>query len=81
MDDRRALTNPTISLVNHSPDAFEGIRHYGPKVMVDALVAVLNQVTGESFGFIYNGGTTQERDAAVRGWRIYLDHLRKSSNT
>ncbi|MGV9008210.1 hypothetical protein [Brevundimonas sp.] len=81
MDDRRALANPTISLVNHSPNAFEGIRHYGPKVMVDALAAVLNQLTGESFGFIYNGGTTPQRDAAVRGWRIYLDHIRKSSNT
>ena len=76
MDDDRALPNPAISLVNHAPDAFEAFRQYAPKGMVDALAAVLNQLTGEHFGFIYNGGTAAERDASVRGWRIYLDRLR-----
>jgi len=75
MDDRRALRTPAISLVNHSPDAFEGMRHYGPKQVVDGLDAVLNQVTGESFGSIVNGGSDRQRDAVVNGWRIYASDL------
>lgn len=76
MDDARPLASAQLSLINHAPDAFEGMRHYGPKLMVEALAAILNQLTGESFGFIYNGGTALEREASVRGWRVYLDHLR-----
>lgn len=72
MDDRRNLPDPTISLENKSPDAFEGLRHYGPKKVVDALAAILNQLTGEDFGSIYNGGTDQERTEAVKGWRDWL---------
>lgn len=75
MDDRRPLVEPAISLVNHAPDAFEGIRHYGPEQVVDALAAILNQVSGASFGFIYNGGWDAERRAAVDGWRVYAADL------
>jgi hypothetical protein len=72
MDDRRRLAVPAISLVNKSPDAFEGMRHYGPELMVDALAAVLNQITGKHFGFIYNGGSDTERRTTVAAWRKYL---------
>jgi hypothetical protein len=72
MDDRRKLPDPRISLRNKAPDAFEGLRHYGPEKVVDALAAILNQITGQHFGFIYNGGTDAERDKAVRGWRNFL---------
>jgi len=75
MDDRRALRTQAISLENRSPDALEGVRYYGPKQVVDGLDAVLNQVTGESFGSIANGGSDRERDAAVDGWRIYASDL------
>lgn len=71
MDDRRALRTTEISLRNLSPDAFEGVRHYGPDQVVDGLDAVLNQITGASFGAIFNGGSDRERDAAVAGWRVY----------
>jgi len=71
MDDRRSLPVPQISLKNKSPQAFEGIRHYGPHQAVDALAAILNQVTGQSFGFIYNGATDAERAATVRAWRDF----------
>lgn len=76
MDDNRPLAESRISLVNDFPGAFEGTRHYGPDLIVEALDAVLNDITGESFGNIYNGGSAEERTKAVRGWRIYLDHLR-----
>lgn len=75
MDERRSLRTHAISLVNHSPDAFEGMRHYSPEQVVDGLDAVLNQITGESFGSIVNGGSNRQRDATVTGWRVYAADL------
>ena len=75
MDDRRHLRTQAISLVNHAPDAFEGMRHYGPEQVGDGLDAVLNQITGESFGSIVNGGSSRQRDAVVAGWRVYAADL------
>ena len=72
MDDRRKLPDPRISLRNKSPQAFKGLRHYGPQKVVDALAAILNQITGQDFGFIYNGATDTERTKTVRGWRDFL---------
>ena len=72
MDDRRTLPVPRISLRNKSPDAFEGMRHYGPQQVVDALAAILNQITGQRFGFIYNGATDRERTKAIQEWRDFL---------
>ena len=74
MDDRRSLPDKRISLRNKSSDAFEAFRYYGPGQVVDALAAILNQETGQDFGFIYNGGTEAERDNAVRGWRRFLQN-------
>lgn len=75
MDDRRPLRTQAISLVNHAQDAFEGMRHYGPEQVVDGLDAVLNQVTGESFGSIVNGGSSRQRDAVVAGWKVFAADL------
>ena len=75
LDDRRPLPLHQISLENKSPDAFEGLRHYGPEQVVDALAAILNQVTGQSFGFIYNGGSDDERSSTVKGWKEYLNRV------
>jgi len=72
MDDRRSLPDPRISLKNKSPQAFEGLRHYSPQKVVDALAAILSQVTGRNFGFIYNGATGAERTKTLRGWRDFL---------
>ncbi|UZK64938.1 hypothetical protein [Sphingomonas sp. M1-B02] len=75
MDDRRPLNDPHISLVNRAADAFEGMRHYGPALVVDGLEAILNQITGRSFGAIHNGGSERERQATVAGWRVYAADL------
>jgi hypothetical protein len=75
MDDRRLLLTREISLANHSPSAFESVRYYGPEQVVDGLDAVLNQITGESFGEIVNGGSKQMRDATVAGWRVFATDL------
>lgn len=49
LGDTRPLAEPRMSLVNHAADAFEGLRHYSPKSVHDALSALLNQITVESF--------------------------------
>jgi hypothetical protein len=72
MDDRRPLRVQSITLTNDFPGAFEGARHYSPELMVDALAAILNQLTGQSFGSIENGGTDEERAKEVAGWRAFL---------
>jgi len=47
-----SVTNPQT----HS----KGFRHYGPQQVVDALAAILNQITAQDFGFIYNGRQTMK---------------------
>ena len=78
MDNYRNLPDPRISLRNKSPDAFEGLRHYGPEKVVDALAAILNQITGQNFGFIYNGAKDAERKKTVKGWRDFLKKTPRS---
>ena len=74
MDDRRRLPLQQMNITNRSPNAFEATAHYGPKVMVDALSIILNQLAHESFGSIYNGGSEQERKRVVQAWRVYLHY-------
>jgi hypothetical protein len=75
MDDRRELPIKEISLRN-PPGSFEQSRVYGPKVVSDAIAAILNQITQEDFGTIVHGGSERERKAVINGWRIYL-HRKK----
>lgn len=75
MDDRRRLGAEGIALKN-PPGGFEGHRIYRPVLVVDALAAILNQITGADFGSIANGGVERQRRLAVNGWRIYTDMQR-----
>jgi hypothetical protein len=75
MDDRRELPLKEISLRN-APGDFESFRHYGPQVVADAVDAILNQITQESFGTIHNGASDRERKAVIDGWRVYLHRKR-----
>lgn len=74
MDDRRLLPMREITLDNHAKDAFEAQRHYRPKRVVDGIAAVLNQLTGESFGSLYNGGRDEERAIAVAAWTLFAHY-------
>lgn len=60
-----------ISLVNKAPDAFEGMRHYGPKKVAEAAIAILNDITGESHGpWVCNGEEKPgDRAAAIAAWK------------
>jgi hypothetical protein len=75
MDDRRELPIRHMELRNPSA-AFEVFRQYSPQVVTDAITAILNQVTGETFGQTENGGSERERKAAIDGWRVYLYRTR-----
>jgi hypothetical protein len=76
IDDRRELPDKNISLRNKSPDAFESMRYYGVERVVDALNTILNQMTGETFGWVdaHKDEPTKdsERAKVVRGWRDWL---------
>jgi hypothetical protein len=74
MDDRRQLPVRELTLANHAKDAFEALRHYQPKRVIDGISAILNQLTGESFGFLANGARDEERDAAVQAWTVYAHY-------
>ena len=77
MDDRRELPLKEISLRNNGPlKNFEEFRHYGPRVVADAIDAILSQITEEDFGTIHNGASERERKAAIDGWRVYLHRKR-----
>ena len=71
MDDRRDLPVPSVSFAA-SPGVFEGITHYGPQKVVDALGIILPRLAHRNFVSTDNGGSEEERQAAVDGWRIYL---------
>ena len=76
MDDRRPLPLKGTMFINNNPKAFEGISHYGPKVVVDALSIVLNGMTEQSFDAIYSGGSEDQRRSVVNAWRVYLHYTR-----
>jgi hypothetical protein len=52
------------------------MRYYGVERVVDALDAILNQMTGESFGYVDEHRDEPTKDAerakVVRGWRDWL---------
>ncbi len=74
MDDRRQLPVRELTLKNRAADAFEAQRRYSPKRVVDGIAAVLNQLTGESFGSLYNGARDEERAIAVQAWTLYAHY-------
>src|SRR5690606_18683377 len=78
MDDYRKLGMPSMSLVNKSPKAFEARRQYRPQLVIDALAALLTQITQEDFGHPYASTfdvLDEERERTIAGWRVYLHHL------
>lgn len=71
LGDARPLPLKEIELANGSPGAFEGSRHYAPEVVHDALSAILNQISGVSFEFVYNGATSRTREMDRARWQAW----------
>jgi hypothetical protein len=46
-------------------------QNYSPNTVHDALSAILNQITGESFEFVYNGATPQQRASNQKQWQAW----------
>lgn len=72
MDDRRPLGVPWISLPQDDPNFWEGRYVEKPELVVDAIAAILSNMTDEGFGYIDNGGSEEQRAMAVSGWRVYV---------
>lgn len=75
MDDRRELAIKSITFKNKSPDGTEKTWHYTPQVVTDVLAATLNFVSWNSFGYIFDGASEEERVSVINGWRIFLWYL------
>jgi hypothetical protein len=69
LDNTNKLPIHSISLTNNWPSAFEGLRHYKPELVQEALAAILNQLTGQHFETIYSGSTAMEREKDLKSWR------------
>jgi hypothetical protein len=84
IDDRREMKWKAVSFENTSPDAFEGIAHYGAEDVLECLDYVLSRLTGhivdvgprrleESPGSVDDRREADaQRAALVAGWRKYL---------
>jgi hypothetical protein len=81
MDDYRELPIKNVTIINDNPDAWEGWVNYGPDLVIDALEIILSELTATNFGYTYNGGTNEERQRILDGWRIYLYYLIYSNLT
>ena len=68
LGDMRPLARSEISLTDSALNSFEGLRHYSPDTVHDALAAILNQITDQNFVFVYNGATHQEREENRDKW-------------
>lgn len=75
MDDRRELAIKSITFKNKFPDGTEKTWHYTPQVVTDVLAATLNFVSWNSFGYIFDGASEEERVSVINGWRIFLWYL------
>jgi hypothetical protein len=81
IDDRRSMPVRVVVFENRSPNAFEAVRQYGVFQVVDCLNDVLNELTGEFFGFVDDMAPESreldtKRAAIVAGWRGYLARRR-----
>jgi hypothetical protein len=72
LDDNRTLGHPQIEIpVPPGPQRFEEIAHYGPQIILDAISILLDDKTNTSFGKIYNGGSTRERQTVSNAWKVW----------
>jgi hypothetical protein len=74
MDDRRQFDfGTTISLVNKPPGAFEGIRYYAVSNVLQALDAILQQITDTTFAVSFNSPSgNPSEDLSLNGWPLNL---------
>jgi len=73
LGDMRPLGDKNMTLKNiviiDSKKTEQGQRMYSPEVVHDALAALLNQITGKSFEFVYNGSDPATRATNRKEWQ------------
>ncbi|HEX7816467.1 hypothetical protein [Dyella sp.] len=73
LNDMRPLGEKNMVLKNivivDSKKTEQGQRMYSPEVVHDALAALLNQITGKSFEFVYNGSDPATRATNSKEWQ------------
>ena len=73
LGDMRPLGDKNMTLKNivivNSKKTEQGQRIYTPEVVSDAMAALLNQITGKSFEFVYNGADPATRAANRKEWQ------------
>jgi hypothetical protein len=67
LGDMRPLPSESVSI--HMSGSFEGLSHYGPKVVHDAVTLVLNEITGKNFEFVYNVADPAMRARNTQQWQ------------
>jgi hypothetical protein len=72
MDDRRLLPGRLVSLSCFGTGCFEAQTNYRPIAVVDLLAIVLDRITHESLGDIYNGGSEEQRRRTIEAWKVWL---------
>jgi hypothetical protein len=73
LGDMRPLGDKTMTLKNivivDSKKTEQGMRTYSPEVVHDAMAALLSQITGKNFEFVYNGADAPTRTANRKDWQ------------
>jgi hypothetical protein len=64
----KRIAKQQIKFENRSQSSFEKFRWYTPETVGDAIAALLNQLTGQHFGDVYNGASREVREQAAHGW-------------
>lgn len=75
LDDDRPLKNREIILTRSRPDAREPLVRYHPNTMGDALMPVLQQLSGQNFGYSDHLMGDDRRQSAIAGWRIFAQYV------
>lgn len=69
LNDFRKLPAESIQIQAHGVDSFEAARFYRPQVVHDVVAAILNQITGIGFEFVYNGADGVRRSRNLKQWQ------------
>jgi hypothetical protein len=79
LDDSRPLKNREIILTRTRPDSREPLVRFHPNTIGDALMPVLQQMSGQNFGYSDHLMGDDRRQTAIAGWRIYAHYVLSES--
>lgn len=79
LDDERPLKNREIILTRSRPDSREPLVRFHPNTIGDALMPVLQQLSGQTFGYSDHLMGDDRRQSAIAGWRIFAQYVLSES--